>query len=91
MLNKRDYQDAIYSQGAVNAGALVKSLAKSVDGMWDEARAQGKGADYVNTHPIMRLFAEQIGYLSSGRNYYDANTFCQEIADGKREPGDFNE
>ena len=90
MLSKKDYQDAIYSQGAVNAGALVKSLAKLVDGMWEEARAQGKGADYVNTHPILRLFVEQINYLASTRDYYQASTLCEEIADGKREPGDFN-
>lgn len=75
----------------MNAGALVKSLAKLVDGMWDEARAVGQGADYVNSHPIMRLFMEQLSYLTSGRDYYQASTLCQEIVDGKRQPGDFHD
>lgn len=84
--NKRDYEDAMFSQGACNLGALLYSLPKIVDRIWEDARANGKGTDYVNTHPIIRLFAEQIAYLSSGREYSDAYGIVQDVIDGKRDP-----
>jgi len=61
-----DYQRAIDSQSACNLSGIVKSLARDLDKIWEEARALNKGTNYVNTHPICRLYAEQIMFLSCG-------------------------
>jgi len=71
-----DYEMAL-AQNACNAGALVKTLARLVDKLWAEARANGKGTDYVNQHPLMRLHAEQIYFLAR-RDWSEAMTYCQQ-------------
>ena len=60
---RRAYGMALLSQGACNLSGLVHSLAYAVELIWEEARAQGQGTDYVNTHPIVRLYVEQMSYL----------------------------
>ncbi len=76
-LTKKDYQDAIHSQSACNLSGLVKSLAEVLDRIWEEAREQKKGTDFVNDQPIVRLFAEQIFYLSK-IGYPEAYQLCAE-------------
>jgi hypothetical protein len=66
MLTRRDYEMAMMSQSAVNLSGIVFDFAKILERAWSEARSLGKGTDYVNTHPISRLFAEQIMYLAAG-------------------------
>lgn len=66
-LRRSDYQRALDSQSACNLGAIVKALASVVDRIWATERAfKCGGTDWVNTHPIMRLYAEQISHLSGG-------------------------
>ena len=60
---KRAYEMALLSQGACNLSGLVQSLAEAMELLWEEANEQGKGTDYVNTHPIVRLYVEQMGFL----------------------------
>ena len=60
---KRAYEMALLSQSACNLSGLVHSLAYAMELIWEEARNQGQGTDYVNTHPIVRLYVEQMGYL----------------------------
>ena len=79
-LTEVDYNDAIYSQNACNLGALVKSLSAKIDAIWVEARLLGEGTEYVNNHPIVRLFVEQMGHLSQV-SYHDAYTACRAKAD----------
>ncbi len=71
------YREAIECQGAVNAGALVLSLSKHIDAIWDEARKAGKGTDYVNSHPVMKLFLEQMYFLCR-IDYFEAYAICEE-------------
>lgn len=68
-----DYNDAIFSQSACNLGALVKSLNDKLDAIWLEARSLGQGTEYVNNHPIVRLYVEQMASLSR-KPYHDAYT-----------------
>jgi hypothetical protein len=75
-ITANDYDIAI-AQNACNAGALVKTLARLVDKLWAEARANSKGTDYVNQHPLMRLHAEQIYFLAR-RDWSEAMTYCQQ-------------
>lgn len=67
MTNKQAYQNALDSQNASNASGLIHSLAEALEPIWEEARSKGEGTDYVNTHPIMVLFLEQLVHLS-GQN-----------------------
>lgn len=66
MVDKKEYQNALMVQGAANVSGVVYSLAKVLPKIWEEARELGRGTDYVNGHPIVRLYAEQIIYLSGG-------------------------
>ena len=60
---KRAYEMALLSQSACNLSGLVHSLAEAMELIWEEARNQGQGTDYVNTHPIVRLYVEQMTFL----------------------------
>lgn len=62
----KHYQTALDVQNACNLSGIVHSLSRMMDEIWTEARENGKGTDYVNTHPICRLFAEQIIFLTGG-------------------------
>ena len=75
-LEPRDYDEALLSQGACNLSGIVHSLSRVMDKIWKEARELGKGTDWVNNHPICRLYAEQISHLSRGRDWTDAYEYC---------------
>ena len=77
MIKKKDYQDAITSQGACNLSGIVHSFSEILPKIWEEARASGEGTDWVNTHPICILFAEQIKHLARG-DYFEAYEICEE-------------
>ena len=57
------YEMALLSQGACNLSGLAYSLAEAMELIWAEAREQGKATDYVNNHPIVRLYMEQMSFL----------------------------
>lgn len=77
VLTKRDYEEAIMSQGACNLSGIVHSFSRVMDKIWEEAREQDKGTDWVNNHPICRMYSEQISHLSRGRDYFDAYGYCE--------------
>jgi len=60
---KRAYEMALLSQSACNLSGLVHSLAYAVELIWQEANEQGQGTDYMNNHPIVRLYVEQMTFL----------------------------
>jgi hypothetical protein len=60
---KRAYELALLSQSACNLSGLAHSLAYAVELIWQEANEQGQGTDYVNNHPIVRLYLEQMSFL----------------------------
>jgi hypothetical protein len=35
--------------------------------LWDEARKQGQGTDWVNRHPIVRVFLSKLADLNGDR------------------------
>jgi hypothetical protein len=72
------YNDAMMSQGACNLGGLVRGWARTMELIQAEAHAQGKGTDWINTHPVNVLFAEQIYQLTGfGQKYSDAYAAVQ--------------
>jgi hypothetical protein len=71
MLTKRDYEMAMLSQGACNGRALIKSLAEIA------GRMEERG-DEFNGHPLIRLFVEQLHFLSTGNiSYHGAYDACE--------------
>lgn len=75
-----DYRNALLAQSAVNLSGLVHSFSEVLPRIWEEAREKGQGTDFVNCHPIARLYSEQIAFLSSGRDYSHAHKICDELS-----------
>jgi len=76
-VSKDDYATAVASQTACNLGALIHSFDRVIIKLQYEARVFGHGTDWINQHPITRMFAEQIAFLSSPRDYSEAATLCE--------------
>lgn len=87
-ITKEDYQRAVDSQCACNLGALLNTLAHGteerpslISKIWAEVREGNcNSTDTVNQHPIIRLYAEQIMFLSSKRGYSEARDYCEKKA-----------
>lgn len=74
------YDDALAVQSACNLSGVVKALAGHMEKVWEEAREKGEGTDWVNAHPVVILFVEQIYHLSRGKAYSEAYIECREKA-----------
>lgn len=85
LLTPDDYGRAIDSQSACNLSGIVFSFALVMQRICNESNAGGHGTEWKNHHPISRLYAEQIAYLSGagtptrGENHYHkAYDICME-------------
>jgi len=74
---RKEYEMALLSQDACNLSGLVHSLSKAMELIWEEATEQGQGTNYVNNHPIVRLYLEQMSYLCQA-DYSASYKTCQE-------------
>ena len=73
------YKAALDVQDACNLSGVVNSFSAALKEIWEEARAKGEGTDYVNTHPVSKLFADKIVDLARVRDfeaYSDAYGAC---------------
>lgn len=52
------------ASGACNASGLVHSLSRAMTDLWAIANDRGLGTDWVNRHPVVILYLEQINYLA---------------------------
>ena len=68
-----DYEKAMTSQNACNASGLIHAMVEVTEKIWVEARLLGKGTEYVNSHPILRLYIEQLQHLNK-TSYHDAHS-----------------
>jgi hypothetical protein len=57
---------ALAVQNACNLSGVVHSFSAILTALWEHAREQGKGTDWVNQHPVCILFAAQVSHLTSG-------------------------
>jgi hypothetical protein len=55
---------AIAVQDACNLSGVVHSFADAVSTIWDEAHRQGRGTEWVNTHPVVTLFLDKLADLN---------------------------
>ena len=79
-LTEHDYKMAVWSQEACNLSGVVFEFARVMQKICDEAREGQHGTDWKNTHPICRLYAEQIMHLASGIDYAQAYELCNSEA-----------
>lgn len=69
------YKMAMDSQNACNLSGIVKAFAQVTEELWKEAHHYKLGTDFVNQHPISRLFAEQIAHLAGAGPTYNSQTY----------------
>ena len=58
------YQNALDVQSASNLSGVVLQFARDMRRINEEVRASGGGTEQVNKHPVCRLYAEQIAWLT---------------------------
>lgn len=63
-LTASDYKEALTVQDACNLSGVINAMNNVLARIRSEAHRTSKGTDWVNTHPICRLFAEQIAHLT---------------------------
>jgi hypothetical protein len=83
MLTAKDYESAIIVQDACNLSGVVHSFCDIIKRITEESREKGKGTQYVNEHPICKLFADKIADLARVRDfesYYQAFNECERKA-----------
>ena len=74
------YKTALLSQSACNLGALIHGWDRAITELQKQARENGKGTDWVNSHPVNVLFATQVAHLTAcadGMNYARAYDVCE--------------
>ncbi len=76
----QDYAMAVASQSACNLSGIVFEFAEVMERICNETHAEGRGTAWKNTHPICRLYAEQILHLTQGCDWRDAWRVCTERA-----------
>ena len=82
---KQAASDALFVQCACNLSGVVYSFARAMDALNKERSRLNEGTDWIKNHPVCRLFAEQIQYLTSGKGYSEACDECEELAGEKKE------
>ena len=73
---KEIFDEAMNVTGACNVSGLVASMHRAVIELWAIARERRKGTEWVNRHPVVILYLDQINYLagysdSSARAAYE--------------------
>ena len=78
---------AIDIQNACNMGGVARTFHEAVQAVWDEAHRRQEGTDWVNQHPLIRMFIDKMNDLS-GRIDHDTSQYrndwhiCEEIVKG---------
>ena len=83
-LQKSDFEFAIHSQSACNLSGIVFHFAETMHRIINEAKKNGHGTDWRNSHPICRLYAEQIYHLTRKTDWQKAYDECEEMAGIKK-------
>jgi hypothetical protein len=84
-LRPEHYRAAIDAQTACNLGAIVRKFNRVMLSIQHDARRFNHGTDWIRNHPICRLFAQQIAYLSQSE-FDSAYRACEAGAKGE-DPG----
>ena len=74
-------------QDACNLSGVIHSWDGDISRLWVIARAIGKGTDWLNTHPINKLYASKVHDLScmglsDSDSFIEASNSCETLANG---------
>lgn len=75
-------QLALDVQDACNLSGVVGSFARVTQDLWEIARANNKGTEWVNQHYVSVLFADKIADLTR-RDFANAYAACMAKVEGK--------
>ena len=85
------YRNALDVQTASNLSGVILQFARDMQQVNEEVRASGGGTEEVNKHPVCRLYAEQIAWLTGGggcdshATYVRAHDACQRKVEEEQE------
>ena len=84
------YQNALNVQSASNLSGVVLQFARDMKRINEKVRAAGGGTEQVNKHPVCRLYAEQIAWLTGAgsgdtETYRQAHDACRRKAEEEHE------
>ena len=71
------YRNALDVQTASNLSGVVLQFARDMERINEEVRANSGGTEQVNRHPVCRLYAEQIAWLTGAGGCGDPDTYHQ--------------
>jgi hypothetical protein len=85
------YRNALDVQDASNLSGVVLQFARDMRRINEEVRAGGGGTEQVNKHPVCRLYAEQIAWLTGAgsgdmETYRQAYEACRRKVEEEQEP-----
>ncbi len=63
-LTPQMYREALLARNAVNYITVTQSLNRVLPHLWKEALAQEKGIEFVNKHPICRVYVGRLCSLN---------------------------
>ncbi len=78
--NPGDYQDALHVQTACNLSGVVHSFNRVMKKICNQSNKEQRGTEWKNSHPICRLYAEQIMHLTAETEYSAAYAICVDEA-----------
>mgnify|MGYP001598560898 FL=1 len=64
MVSKETYRRWYDAMDACNSSGLIHDFPKVVDEIWAEARELNEGTEYVNSHPLIVIFADKLLQLA---------------------------
>ncbi len=82
---RKEYETALLVKGVSNLSGLVHGLAQAMKLIALEAKEQGRGPEYINNHPIVRVYLEQIKSLCTA-DYAASYKICKERSRKSWEP-----
>lgn len=84
-ITSESYQVALDVQGACNLSGIVRAWIVEIDKLNAYARENNKGTEFVNAHPINKLFANKVADLCRAvtfTEYLAAYDECKQRAKG---------
>jgi hypothetical protein len=80
------HRTALEVQDASNLSGVVYQFARDMEVICEEVRQNGGGTNAINRHPVCRMYAEQIAWLSGAgscanhKSYLRAHDACERQA-----------
>lgn len=74
--------EALAVQDACNLSGVVRAWARATEDLW--AAAGDRGTDWVNTHPVSKLFADKLADMvrRDGKDVESAYAWARKQVDG---------